>query len=142
MIANWTTKDWLLAAGIGGVGILLGAILFRRKQPLLLSGLGESSNPVTPPKVEPPPLPKKKEKHCDCEIVTLKSKGNSVRYAAKCPSSKIPRYVGKAFAEQMKGKKFCTDLLKPFSPLTGRWAANIRWGPIHRRQAAARLGAG
>lgn len=145
---NWTTKDWLLAAGIGGVGLLLGAVLFRRKR-VALSDLGEDTPVVAPPVVVPElappaaPPPRKKiplENHCDCEIITLKSKGGSIRYAAKCPTSKIPRYVRKEFAEKMRGKKFCTDLLKPFTSLSGRWAADIRWGPIHRRQAAARFG--
>jgi len=78
-----------------------------------------------------------REKHCGCEIRLLKSKGGSTRYAAVCPSTPIPRYVKKEFAESMQGKKFCQDdLLKPFSSLSGRWAADRRWGPYHRRLEA------
>jgi hypothetical protein len=129
---NWSTKDWLLAAGIGGVGILAG-IIFSRSKPLpgrttllppapALRGLGRMPEGYEIPR----------ETHCGCEIRHLKSKGGSTRYAAVCPSSPIPRYVKKDFAEKVQGKTFCTDLLKPFSPLSGRWAANRRWGPYYR----------
>ncbi len=112
-----TSKDWLLLAGVGSAGILLGALFFRRRKSTSFGRM----------ELEPgvPAIPR--EQHCGCEIKQLKSKGGSTRYAAVCPSSPIPRYVKKEFAESKLGTKFCADLLKPFSSLSGRWAADRRW---------------
>lgn len=144
-----------MAAGIGGVGVLLGVLFSRRKD-------RHSRRTILPPKPRFSPIAVGSEeqrqttddtfgrmehgykipleRHCNCEIRLLKSKGGSTRFAAVCPSSPIPRYVKKEFAEKMYGKKFCTDLLKPFSTLSGRWAADRRWGPHHRRSELARRG--
>lgn len=114
---TWTTKDWLFAAGIGGAGILLGALFFSRRKSGSFGRMElEAGKPAIP-----------REEHCGCEIRSLNSKGGSTRYAAVCPSSPIPRYVKKEFALAHLNEKFCMDLLKPFSSLSGRWAADRRW---------------
>jgi hypothetical protein len=56
---------------------------------------------------------KRQENACGCKIVSLKRKGRGVQPAIACKGTPMKKYVTKKRAAGLRGKGFCTKLVRP-----------------------------